>query len=48
MKKELGSMKKENKILKEKCVSYEVQLKELKGKVKNDSEKLMKRVVSPN
>ena len=31
MKKELGNIKKENEDLKEKCVSYEAQLEDLKG-----------------
>ena len=35
--KELISMKEENEILKEKCVSYEAQLEDLKGKVEDDA-----------
>ena len=42
MKRELGSMKRENEILKEKCVSHTVQYEDLKGKVKSNSEKLMR------
>ena len=40
MKKQLGNMKKENEDLKEKSVSYEAQLEDLKGKVKGDSVKI--------
>ena len=48
MKKELGSIRKENEALKEKCVTYAAQLKDLKGKVMDDSEKkLTKCVMTP-
>ena len=39
---ELGSMKQENDICKKKCGTYELQLKDLKEKVKDDSEKIEK------
>ena len=44
--KELISVKEENEVLKEKCVSYKAQLEDLKGKVKDDVEKLIKCVVT--
>ena len=40
--KELISMKEENEVLKEKRVSYEAQLEDLKGKVKYDAEEIDK------
>ena len=43
---ELGSMKQENAILKEKSGTYESQLKDLKEKMKDDSEKKSKKHVA--
>ena len=48
MENELGSMKKENDILQKKMCKLWRQLEDLKGNVKNDSEKYMKFVVNPN
>ena len=42
MQKELISIKEENEVLKENCVSYEAQLEDLKGKVKDDAKKIDK------
>ena len=36
----MGSMKRENEILKAKCDSYEMQVEDIKGKEENNSEKL--------
>ena len=36
----MGNIRKENEDLKEKCVSYEAQLEDLKGKVMDHSEKI--------
>ena len=36
----MGNIRKENEDLKEKCVSYEAQLEDLKGKVMDNSEKI--------